>query len=664
MDFAQGRFTGHSQFRLFDFRFDPETGLVSGEVFRLATVDGDKLPEVLAEFVAGLNAHLVDPNGERLADLSLSADQSQLILERGGMEKIVFTRSGANPGTLQLDYDRFGFPDQATLRRDTSGCFRSLKIEIDRMSNVDALADFTVNGVAHSMKRSFAKTGIDVSLDVSNQFQLPAGLTGDSWSVAELSNVMESQFNSFNPAKEPISWRTYLFIASKYRGDNEHKVRGIMFDVQKRRGAAIFFDALKDDLGDHSTRAGRMLRAAMHEIGHALNLLHSDDPASDALSSSALSFMNRPENFPTPNKYWDQFTFAFDDGEKRILRHGPLQQLVMGGDIFRGEPAQDSAFSKQTPALERLRGARLELRVRPRRAGQPRRGGEGIPIFDFGEPVHIEAKLSCRGQNSIHLNEPLSVASRSLCISIAREGRAARVFRPVYQFCHESKPTILNARRPAIHADLYLGYGADGFTFLEPGMYNLTATFATIRGVVQSPPLPIWVRYPTREQENLIVPTFTAEIGRFLALGGLSVFQEVRADLEALEDDSRMNQHPLTMELRARHLVQSALGQKRLIRKSKAKKESVIFEAPTPQVSELRKLVGLEPELQQTTLSNIQFGETVGVLWNVLDDQNASREKRMLKQHALTYLRKQRIKKPAERQFQQAVFKSNLREGK
>ena len=78
----------------------------------------------------------------------------------------------------------------------------------------------------------------------------------------------------------------------------------------------------------------------VHEIGHALNLLHSFDKG----RPSALSWMNYPHLFPLgteagpghngTSEFWAAFEQTFDELELRHLRHATPREIRSGGFEF------------------------------------------------------------------------------------------------------------------------------------------------------------------------------------------------------------------------------------------------------------------------------------------------------------------------------------------
>src|SRR5262249_9790708 len=74
--------------------------------------------------------------------------------------------------------------------------------------------------------------------------------------------------------------------------------------------------------------------------------------------------------------------------------------------------------------------------------------------------------------------------------------------------------------KSSIYENIQIGYGSGGFYFMEPGRYVVQAIFPHGDEIVYSNALEIWVRYPQRRVEDLVVPTFTREVAAYFATWG------------------------------------------------------------------------------------------------------------------------------------------------
>jgi hypothetical protein len=85
--------------------------------------------------------------------------------------------------------------------------------------------------------------------------------------------------------------------------------------------------------------AEEIRKTLLHELGHCFNLLHSWQKSlavpPGVNRPNALSWMNYPWRYPGgPTAFWNDFAFQFDDQEIVHIRHGFLNQVIMGGNNF------------------------------------------------------------------------------------------------------------------------------------------------------------------------------------------------------------------------------------------------------------------------------------------------------------------------------------------
>jgi hypothetical protein len=69
-------------------------------------------------------------------------------------------------------------------------------------------------------------------------------------------------------------------------------------------------------------------------------------------------------------------------------------------------------------------------------------------------------------------------------------------------------------------ANACLSYSRDGFTFEQPGRYAIQAIYPSRSGYLYSNILPLFVRYPSRDDETRIVPLLNSEVATYFAVGG------------------------------------------------------------------------------------------------------------------------------------------------
>lgn len=654
MQFVHGRYAGQADRDVYFFvvRFDEELGIISGEVYPRPPDDPDN-PADRPHQEFSTAVALTD--SERAATATVAPDGLTLTLVFG-TASLVFIKSGSSTETLHVDYrseeHRFGevliFEAEAILHLQSRSLFRTIRLEIDSQMGLDTTALLQGHPLRNrqiTLPECYATAGVEVVVDASSKFREPQGL-GETWSSAELEQALVSQFDDFDRGAAPPSWRAYMLIATAYADENH--VRGYMFDQHGRRASAVFAKTIADEGDTVLTPYGlRLIRTAVHELGHSLNLLHAGEAGADTQHGfEALSFMNRPEKHPEGvTHYWKHFQFDFDPGEKRHLRHAAQTDLLFGHP-YRGASTSDQFDVPAAATESRAAGFTLELRVRPKR--------EEIPLFEFGEPVHLEAQLSYRGQKPVWIQNTLDPSFGELQVLIRKPDGRGEWFRPYGLRCAGDHRVKLGPRRRQLHADLFLGYGADGFPFMTPGLYVVTASWESAAGSVHAPPLRLWVRYPDREIEKLVVPLFDDRFGRFLAVGGGPHLERAYRLHEQLISTPVGKKHPAALAFVARDVVQSARGFKRLQggriypRKPKVKVKDIQAILASPLAHRVQRIV--------SQLPNFLFLRVAATLWKALAGAGEKKEAAGVKHHTLAYLRQQNLRPDTEAQLQKQHF--------
>ncbi len=258
------------------------------------------------------------------------------------------------------------------------GFFRTLSLEVETEQGAAALPLVTVDSRDHTVTSCYANAGIEViGGGARSDIATPEGAW---WSDAALHRVMVEQAQQ---DVTQLGWRMQMLMLKRSATNG---LLGVMFDSGEfdsnqlpRQGLAVFSDEIREARPNDWQR--KLLQTSVHEIGHALNLVHRFEPAVGRADSH--SFMNYDWHHPSgPDQFWEGFEFRFDSDELVFLRHAPLHSIVPGAAGFHsvrywGQTGPyGSPFNIDRPSTE----FRLTIEG----------GGED---FGYAQPIYLTVRL-------------------------------------------------------------------------------------------------------------------------------------------------------------------------------------------------------------------------------------------------------------------------------
>ncbi|GGS47325.1 hypothetical protein GCM10010156_02600 [Planobispora rosea] len=393
--------------------------------------------------------------------------------------------------------------------------------------------------------RSYAEAGIELQMSGISNIITDAPGSDLRWDDAELHNAMVQHFSGH--ANVP-QWKVWMLVASAHTGG----YRGIMFDyndASQRQGAAVFYDAIK---GDSPQAQRAQLRTYVHEIGHAFNLLHSwqknlavpPQPLGPNGGFADLSWMNYVQNYRPVSgaggeaAYWAAFPFQFTDSELVHLRHGNYRDVIMGANPFATGAAEISPELFEEP-VEDWSGLALQVRTKE--------------TFAFGEPVVVELKLRTTDLRGRSTHGHLHPDTDFTHIAITQPSGRTVLYRPMMRHCSDDMTTIrLDENNPAIYRSAYIGHGADGHYFQQPGEYRIRAQYLAGDGSrIVSPVCVLRVRYPVAQVDQEVAELMLGEeAGTLLSLLGSDSPCLASGNNALREVIERYGDHPLAVYAR------------------------------------------------------------------------------------------------------------------
>lgn len=372
-----------------------------------------------------------------------------------------------------------------------------------------------------SIETVYRRAGFDVQVSGASSVPLSGAGANQAWSDTEMHDAMQTAWS--RNADIP-QWAMWVFFANRYEdadtGQGDPGMGGIMFDSigRERQGTAIFYDSFISELpaGDPNAAAyvGRMrFWTAVHEMGHAFNLLHSWQKA---LGTPWIPMANQPEarsymNYPyrvagKVPAFFANFEYRFTDSELLFMRHAPRQFVQMGGAAFAESHGFEDARAVEDPALT------LEVRFNRSR-----------PVFDFMEPVVAELKLKNVSSDPCIVDAAILSDLHDLTLQVARDGGTPRQYRGFATYCRSRRPVVL-APGEAIYNSLYLPSGANGQDLAEPGYYTVQAMLSLEDRDVLSPPVRLRITPPRGYDDAFLAQDFFSEnVARAIAFDGTRV---------------------------------------------------------------------------------------------------------------------------------------------
>lgn len=410
-------------------------------------------------------------------------------------------------GTFQVAVDvQGGFRDETVGRMDWQGSYlRRVVIEVDGIDGTEPPPEITgAGGRVVSIARAFEDAGCDVTVNV-DPFRGRGSGNVRGFTPAEIHRAMQDVRGNPPPADR---LHVHLFVCGYLAGDPN--VLGIMYDFgeddlnrRPREGVSIFYDhpMLSDPRVPRDERLREYVFTAVHEIGHALNLLHSFDKSRPA----SLSWMNYPHLFPFGQEapqghdgtveFWRRFPESFDEEELHHLRHGTPREVAAGGFPFgtyeegTSAPLGGSADPRRTSlGANPLRViGDVELCVTPLKRQ-----------YALGEPVFLCIKARNVGTHVRLIPNALDPTEGYVRLTIRRPDGRVELYRPPMRLCKQAQMVAVPPGSDLTFDGAPLFLSAGGPVFTEPGTYLIRADLAGVDGsrVVASAPAPIRILVP------------------------------------------------------------------------------------------------------------------------------------------------------------------------
>ena len=215
---------------------------------------------------------------------------------------------------------------------------RTIEVEVDA-ENAPLVQSFVRSesyaNVQALVTQGFANAGVEClfpSANAMGTFDTPV-----TWSESTLNQVMAQVFEG--RGRGVTITKNAVFSVLLCDTHIQPDVLGIMFDLEQpqREGCAVFLRTFT--FHPHVRRDVRVAKSLLHELGHAMNLLHPWDQ--DPKRSGSLTFMTYPQRWApasrsTEEQFWARLlhVWKFDEVEELHLQHAAPRHILPGGSHF------------------------------------------------------------------------------------------------------------------------------------------------------------------------------------------------------------------------------------------------------------------------------------------------------------------------------------------
>jgi hypothetical protein len=425
-------------------------------------------------------------------------------------------------------------------------------LEIDRMLGTPEVPlSVTLGGNEVSLKKIYADAGIDLVVQ-QDQIDLPRL---DKIRLAELHGLMSSANSLMTP---PGFTKVHMLVVPE---EVERPDLGVMFDFADRdanslpREGFAVFTTLHERMDN---APAELLLTTAHELAHCFNLHHSDWEGTSYTRDATI------ESYSLAGTVrWKLSPNSIEHIKTHLITEvWPGQGGLPFGSVARSHlshhqsdpPESYSVIDADSPAARGLTGpaasrkglAREIARLREVQADPVRLSLEANQAsYVVSDPVVLGVGIHNTGSEDRYVLPLLDPRYQFLNVEIRKPGDTEfRAFRsPVLGDARGVKAVRLKPG-DVLHEDIKIFFGTDGWTFKEPGTYEVRADYPAggspteafdQRERVQSPVMTLQIKSATTSTDSRTVPqVLNYTRGLYLYLEGASHLKGAHATYEKI----------------------------------------------------------------------------------------------------------------------------------
>lgn len=450
----------------------------------------------------------------------------------------------------------------------------AIAVELDAFEQVEPIElDVTVDDKRIGLSSIFASGGVDAEV-VADQADLPYKAASGALDRADLYQFTTAWRNA--QARGDVDASIYALLAPALVSDTGEPLFGIMFDVDERGGFAVAPSTTAHRFGEREPASVPLLqlRTFAHELLHSLNRHHIDaaqmsdgrltlEAPTRCISrqSAGRWSLREPPLMAISPRTISFFQTAARNDVLPGKAHSPFQARrasLTECDDARSNAAADPARTRWELALRRIRGlfaiqsASAQVRavedVEPQDASVDLRIQAVPAAYPLGYPVAVRVMARNTGSAALPIKGRLNPSYGMVRIEHRQVGQADwSILEPLAWFEAMSDEEALLQPGEQTEHTVPIYFGEDGWTFPEPGQYEVRARLQTGSGTPDalSSQISIAITRPQSEADQAALRPLIDDserlddaAGRLLAFGGRIGTERTLDAMEAAVEQS------------------------------------------------------------------------------------------------------------------------------